>query len=262
MSYGKFGGNFQIDDTLYFGWSNRIESGADNTFAPTVYDVVDLSDGSVLFADLNLVTIALYKNDLHIAATDSGSPIVLSVANGFAVAGRYAVVLKDDAGTPTLDWQMITFSIDRQKAIQTDTDRIFTTETSDATADDSDKTDTMIGRIHTVERNQVQILVPRSKRILGLLGEHQLADAYLYDDDGNPSELRIRLFDTKANRDAASIWQTRQEGTNDPAPTLDTGEISRYTLTVTHVLPRNLRTVYQQAINTDQADNDFTSSVL
>jgi len=113
-----------------------------------------------------------------------------------------------------------------------------------------------LGRLHTCERNQTDLILPRLRRALGLLGEHQKVDGFLYDDDGNITECRIRIFRDNTGANAASLWTDRVNDA-DPASAIDTGndELYRYTVTATNLLPRNLRTGYSQVIVDEQADN-------
>jgi len=117
---------------------------------------------------------------------------------------------------------------------------------------------TILGRLWTVEKNQRDVLMPRQRRMLGLLGEHQVVDAFLYDDDGNITECRLRNFDDKTNAAAAGKWTDRLNQA-DPrtSPTGDPGEVGVYTITANNLLPRNLRTLFEQKIDADPADNLF-----
>jgi len=117
---------------------------------------------------------------------------------------------------------------------------------------------TILGRLWTVEKNQRDVLMPRQRRILGLLGEHQVVDAFLYDDDGNITECRLRFFDTKAHSAEAAKWTDRLNQV-DPrvTPGGDAGEVGLYTITADNLLPRNLRTLFEQKIDADPADNLF-----
>ena len=138
-------------------------------------------------------------------------------------------------------------------------EKLWDEETSDVDAKVSTKRNTVLGRLMTTEMNQTDIIMPRQKRILGLLGEHQVVDAFLYDDDGNITECRLRSFDTAANSAAANKWTDRLNVV-DPRDGADAGEIALYTITASNLLPRNLRTLYEQKISADSTDNDFGGS--
>jgi len=114
--------------------------------------------------------------------------------------------------------------------------------------------DSLVGRLFTLEKNQIDVLMPRLKRTLGLLGEHQVVDGFVYDDDGNITQCRVRIFEDKADAENCDRW-TDTLNANDPAGTLQTGEIARYTTIVSNLLPRNLRTLYDQRISADATDN-------
>lgn len=135
-------------------------------------------------------------------------------------------------------------------------ERLWETETTDVEAEATNRPNTLVGRAWTVEKNQRDVLMPRLKRALGLLGEHQVVDAFLYDDDGNITECRLRFFDSKANATAAAKWTDRVNEA-DPRTTPVTGEIAVYTITASNLLPRNLRTLYEQKIDADETDNLF-----
>ena len=128
----------------------------------------------------------------------------------------------------------------------------------DAVTDNDAQTapDSLVGRLYTLERNQIEVLMPRLKRTLGLLGEHQVVDGFVYDDDGNITQCRVRIFEDKADAENCNRW-TDTLNANDPAGTLQTGEIARYTTIVSNLLPRNLRTLYDQRISADATDNAF-----
>lgn len=132
-------------------------------------------------------------------------------------------------------------------------EKLWDEETSDTNSEVVGKRDTLVGRAMTVERNQSKIIMPRLKRTLGLLGEHQVVDAFLYDDDGNITECRLRTFETKVLAAAAYKWVDRLNVTDLAAS--DSGVISTYTITASNLLPRNLRTLFEQKIDADETDN-------
>jgi hypothetical protein len=135
-------------------------------------------------------------------------------------------------------------------------ENLWDVEPADTLADD--KPNTILGRLMTLELNQRDVIMPRQKRILGLLGEHQLVDGFLYDDDGNITECRLRVFETKDQAEGVGIWQDRL---NDVDPRIAespiTGELAVYTISASNLLPRNLRTVFQQKIDAEESDNLF-----
>lgn len=248
-----FIGNFQLDDYLNFALNARLESGASaGSFTPSVYDVIEMGSAgapSEVASDQALTNRSTILNTLYTPTT----PIQLTTGNGYEEGKVYAVLVKSGTGTTPTSSSILYFKIDFQASIIEDTELLIDVETSDAAAEGSGVKNTVIGRLRTLELNQQGIIFPRLKRILGRLGEHAIADGFTYDEDGNITSYRERHFDTAANRDAASIWVSG----DDPAPTLQTGELVRYSVTVSNSLPRNLRSSYQSVIDSDQADNDF-----
>lgn len=256
---GNYVGTFSIGDMLRFAVSSRTVTGtAEGTFVPTHYDVFDLetraqvSGGSI---NLTIDSIANYGDDIFVP--NESDLLEISTANGFEEGKSYLLIVKEGTGTSVTVYKTFNFRIDYQASIIGDTQLLFDTEVSDAAAQDSLVDNTIIGRLRTIERNQIRIIHPRLKRLLGLAGEHQLVDGYLYDDAGNISECRVRIFNNKANRDAANAWSDRPGGEADPAPSVETGEITRYIMTAQHQLSRNLRNVYEGQIEADQDDNDY-----
>lgn len=81
--------------------------------------------------------------------------------------------------------------------------------------------------------NDVKEVLFRLERLLGYLGENVLQDSLLYDDAGNVTQYRLRLFDTKAHTQAATP--------NFPGPGLETGELSRVTVTQDVAVDQNDR---------------------
>lgn len=252
-------GNFQLDDYLNFAVLARDEGGGTTWVGdkPSHYDVIEMGSAGAPVEMTTDETFTLRTGQVTTDLYTPTTPIQLTEANGYEEGKSYAVIIKSDSGTtPTLT-AITTFRIDRQKSIEDDTALIIDTETSDADLESTTTIDdTLMGRLRSLELNQQNIIHARLKRILGHLGEHQVVDGYLYDDDGNISESRVRLFDSKTNADAAALWRDRVND-SDPAPNLETGELYRYTLSATAVLPRNLRTTYKESINTDAADNDY-----
>ncbi len=87
-------------------------------------------------------------------------------------------------------------------------------------------------------------------RLLGFAGENSMQDGLTYDQAGNPITLRIRTFDTKANRLAAT-----EDIPDDDA--LETGELSRVKSTLTWAVGKNRPSL----IVTDLLDSAETPGV-
>ncbi len=79
----------------------------------------------------------------------------------------------------------------------------------------------------------------RLQRLLAIGGENSFQDKQLYDQAGNPTTLRIRTFDTLAHCEAATL---------DTAGGLETGELSRCTVTLTWPTGKNRPTAIQSVI--------------
>jgi hypothetical protein len=75
----------------------------------------------------------------------------------------------------------------------------------------------------------------RLQRILGELGNNQIQDLLVRDDPGNVTQYRVRVFDTKANAQAAT------KNLPDGSP-LEAGELSRRTVVVQIDVRKNDRT--------------------
>lgn len=251
-----FSGHYAIGDSLWFHFSTRDEAGlASASFVPAYYDVIEPSSGAILYGDQTLNVISSYNSDIYVPA----SAITLSEANGFAAGEHYIIVIKEQIGGAT-EFTTTGFTIGYATQILGDTSLIVRTEVADSALTGSSGADnTVLGRLLTLERNQYEVIFPRLKRLLGLAGEHQVVDGFLYDDSGNVTSCRVRIFDTKANAAGASLWNDAVNDA-DPAPSYQTGEIERYTIAVTHLLPRNLRTIYRQAAQTNQGDNNYIDS--
>lgn len=82
----------------------------------------------------------------------------------------------------------------------------------------------------------------RIKRVLGLLGENLVLDNMSYDTAGNCTGFRIRLFETRALADAASVGIT-----DVPEP----GEFATYTVTQAYTSGRNTRASHVSLIDQD-----------
>ena len=118
--------------------------------------------------------------------------------------------------------------------------------------------DSVLGRLYTIERNQTDVLMPRLRRALGLLGEYQVADAFVYDDDGNITKCRIRIFSGQSQADSAPVWLDTDNETDpvNAAVQTSSGEIARYEINATNSLPRNLRTKFMQDFEPAQTISD------
>lgn len=257
-----YAGTFRVGDTLLFHVSARTDVGADEpSYAPNFYDVYRISDSTKVITSKAMV--ALDANYPEVYIPDSSDLVTLDAVN-FPAGESFLIACKENTGANPSIYKTISFKMEQNTAAEEDqmvtsTRKIDLDEVADSVADDDPNT--VFGRLHTVEENQEQIIFPRLKRLLGLAGEHQLVDAYTYDEAGNITECRVRIFNTKANREAASPWLNRG-GETDPAPALETGEITRYTVAATHRAERNLRNFYQGQVLTSQADDGYTTSVM
>jgi hypothetical protein len=72
----------------------------------------------------------------------------------------------------------------------------------------------------------------RMARVLGFQGENSIQDLMNYDQAGNPTTFRVRVFDSEANKDAATVDLPEGDG-------LQTGELSRYKTTLNWSAGRN-----------------------
>lgn len=101
-------------------------------------------------------------------------------------------------------------------------------------------------------RNDVEnVLFPRLKRVLGFCGENLLLDSFGYDAAGNITSLRVRVFDSKTNVEAA---------TEDITDTPETGEIMTLTVEQDHELPRNVRSMHLCSPSSDATDATATEN--
>ena len=92
-------------------------------------------------------------------------------------------------------------------------------------------------------RNDIEnVVFPRLKRLLGFEGENLLLDLFTYDNAGNITSMRARIFDTQANCVNATPDL-------DPTDTPEPGELWTYTITQAHNLPRNTRTEHRSVID-------------
>lgn len=197
--------------------------------------------GSLCYLDIFQVTASgavPVANDLLIDRAMSS--IVLTsmpylAANFFMTVVSYALirldvgvvymVFKNAAGTAPTRWVPAILRLTEEKGI-----------TADFTA---------VGdRLDWVRNNQENVIFPRLKRALGLLGENLVIDNFSYDDASNISGYRMRIFETEAQALTATEDITGMES----------GEIVQYTVSQTHDQDRNLRELHRSSIDTDQAD--------
>ncbi len=204
--------------------------------------IMDGTSGSGTPVDLSLLAMSL-QLDTEADLYSLDTPVVLSVANGFEVGRTYGFCMHNgdlSDNVPAIgDRYWVIFYIDHSTDIAT----IQEVEISDATAQETGKRDTLVGRLMTLELNQISNLSPKLRRVLGLLGENQIVDGAVFDDAANVTEMRIRVFDTAANAAAAPRWTNREENA-DPAPAFPgSGEKLRQIITAQHLNPRQLRTL-------------------
>ncbi len=97
-------------------------------------------------------------------------------------------------------------------------------------------------RMDWIRHDIENVVFPRLKRILGFEGENLLLDLFSYDNAGNITKMRARIFDTAANCSDAT---PDLDGTDTPEP----GELWTYTINQAHNLPRNTRTEHKSVID-------------
>lgn len=106
-------------------------------------------------------------------------------------------------------------------------------------------------------RNDIEnVVFPRLRRLLSLLGENTLLDNFSYDNAGNITGLRVRCFDSAANASNATVDVTDAEN----------GEEVTLVVTQTHDLPRNVRSSHLSVASSEAVDrtasrNDITDVV-
>ena len=86
------------------------------------------------------------------------------------------------------------------------------------------------------------VVFPRLKRILGFEGENLMLDLFTYDNAGNITSMRARIFDNNLNCTNAT---PDLDQTDLPEP----GELWTYTITQDHNLPRNVRTMHKSVVD-------------
>ena len=252
-------GEFTIGDSVTIALDNRMGDPINqigdilDTAAPkwSIYDNTGtLVTGS--FEDQSMTQVTLFE-EFYL-----GTPFTVT-SPPFTEGEDYFVTIKETTGDPNIG----TFLVQKFR-IKNHTQAFREREWADDDAELLNSPNSILGRIHTIEQNQTDVIFPRLQRALGLLGENSIIDAYIHDDAGNITSCRIRVFNSKTNRDAATAW-TDTENDADPAVAKETGETSRYALTATHLAPRLLRTDVNNVIDTDTSDltyGNYPGSVL
>lgn len=80
--------------------------------------------------------------------------------------------------------------------------------------------------------DDIKELLFRLQKILGIQGENTIQDLQTYDNAGNPTSFRVRVFDTKDDAEAATVDLPEGDG-------LEDGELSRFKTTLEWVKGRN-----------------------
>lgn len=261
--FGQYIGEFAIGDKLAFAWCDRNVTGqgrgysgdtgsgedASSGFDPDRYTVYDIETGTKVLDDQTLQQLDAtdYDDAIYVPTT----PQDVSTGNGFARGKNYLLILKEGTTDDPPKWQGMNFRVSHE-------------DLGSPQVDDADlegaEVNTLMGRLRTLERNQVEVLFPRLTRALGLLGENQITDAHVYDNAGNITSARVRVYDTKANADAAFTWEDT-EGVADPVGAFPTtGELARYTLQAAHLNPRQLRTLLDSVIENTPTDETATNN--
>lgn len=269
---GIYGGSLRasIGRELHFGFSLKDSSGAEMTWGgnsatsvsyslalPTLnnggFDFVDIANGSTAIS-LEEVTVSNVGLGLWRTPRGASSNIYTVSASDFSRGDRAILMLQVMHGGGNAVYY---FNVDitEDEAIEQQLAAGLTDTEAENLGTNSD---TLIGRLYTLERNQLEVLMPRLKRALGLLGEYQHVDGFVYDDDGNITQCRVRLFRNDAEHAAAQLW-TDTINDNDPQPDASavTGELARYHVSVSNLLPRNLRTLYRQEPEDEPGDKQY-----
>ena len=110
-------------------------------------------------------------------------------------------------------------------------------------------------RLDWLKNDIENVIFPRLKRILGFEGENLLLDLFAYDNAGNITSMRARIFDTPANCNAAT-------SDLDPTDTPEPGELWTYTITQAHNLPRNTRTEHKSVMDYNGGQNNLDESIV
>ena len=99
------------------------------------------------------------------------------------------------------------------------------------------------------------VVFPRLKRLLGFEGENLLLDLFAYDNAGNITSMRARIFDSA---EACQNSTPDIDSTDTPEP----GELWTYTITQNHNLPRNVRTEHKSVLDYDGDPADITDAAV
>ena len=149
------------------------------------------------------------------------------------------VVLKDTANDSPNDTFILRFEISHLAKVIEGLELIDLEETIDAVAEAAPNS--LIGRLYTLERNQIDNISPKLRRLLGYASENHVIDGIFFDDASNTVECRQRVFDTALNARAAVRW-IDVENESDPAPPFPgTGELSRQKILAAHNNQRQIR---------------------
>jgi hypothetical protein len=95
------------------------------------------------------------------------------------------------------------------------------------TALEAGETITVSYEVYDVEDlgDSLQEILFRLQKMLAIQGENSITDLHTYDDAGNPTQFRVRAFDTKDDAEAATIDLPAGDA-------LQGGELSRYLVTL------------------------------
>jgi len=113
------------------------------------------------------------------------------------------------------------------RLLNANTIRIEWNGTLSTDAEAGDETITVAWQVFDIDDlgDDIKEILFRQLRLLGYAGEAKIQDLCVYDTPGNLVSYRVRVFDTKAHADAATVDL-------DDAQNLQTGELARYNVTV------------------------------
>jgi hypothetical protein len=204
---GQSIGSVEYGEVFTFTVSNRGEDGLALDFTPAYFDVVDPVTGLVVLSNEVLV---------QYTATDITTLWFGSIDTGVQKTDQ------DVAWFPNRTYALI---------VKEDTT-------------DNPITDVDPQEYHLFNFTVTGAYSVRLKRLLSLDGENVLIDKMVYDSGNNATSMRVRVFDTRANAQAATV---------DISP-LESGELYRYTVTQTFQTGIHLRKSHRSLIDTDQGD--------
>ncbi len=253
-------GEFGVGDDFNF-----LVREADFGFTPQFCDVWDSRTGTRVDSDLIMNDLAGSTIEADLRRLNTS--VALTALNGYVEGVCYFVTIKSSTGL-SLDannWEIIgTFTIGRQVNIELDTQNIFRSEQADVTV--TALPNSVMGRLRTLELNQIQNISPKLRRLLGLSGENQVLDGYFFDDASNITQVRLRVYDTAASARAAVRWADT-ENQSDPVGAYPTpGELSRQVIQTSQSQARQLRTELLGSLSTidggsgDAADAAYDDS--